>query len=386
MSVVVCPNCRTELDLDPEDIGHRVECPGCLAQFVATRKVEKPPEPPPPPPPLPAPADELPQGASEQPPPLPTDLPTEPPPLPPTEPAPEPPPPAPVPPRPIIAKPRASTAPPPERASRPSNSPVTLTCPACRGAVSVSAGDLDYKVECPLCQQVFRAEDPERKGDRRSSRRDEYDDEPSWRRRDSRRGSSRRSRYDDDDDYDRPPRRRSYREEDPYESSDPKAWVWQAKRDLASPGGGLQVLGWLDVVYGGLYILIGVLIGLGVSSGGGSGGGPTWEMVAVTIGLGVSGILMGGVKAFGGMEMKKVKNRRLGIIACFAACVPIYLLVCLLGFFDPQYFVTCCPAPFILPSYIVGVVFGIMGMTKLFRKVMNKAFEVNRPDGDIDAV
>ena len=246
----------------------------------------------------------------------------------------------------------------------------------------MTADDLGHKVECPMCQQVFRADDPERRGDRRSSRRD--DDEPTWRRSDSRRSDSRRSRSDDDE-YDRP-RRRGYRDEDPYESSDPKAWVWQAKRDLASPGGGLMVLGWVDVVFGGLYILIGVLIGLGVSSGGGGPGGLSWEVVAMTIGLGVSGILMGGVKEFGGMEMKKVKNRRLSIAACFAACVPIYLLACLLGFFGPQYFITCCPTVFTLPSYIVGIVFGIIGMTKLFRKVMNKAFEVNRPDGDIDTV
>lgn len=378
MPVVACPNCRAELDLDPDDIGHRVECPGCLTQFVATRPVEKSPEP----------SREGPPPAIEPPPPPASDTPP-----PPTEPAPESSPPPPVqPPRPTVAKPRASVARPSERpSSRPDNSPVTLSCPACRGAVSVSAGDLGHRVECPMCQQVFRAEDPERPSGRRSSRRDDSDDEPSWRRRDSRRGDSRRSRYDDeddeDDDYDRPRRRRrSYRDEDPYESPDPKAWVWQAKRDLATPGGGLQVLGWLDVVYGGLYVLIGVLIGLGVSGGGGGAGGPTWEVVAMTIGLGVSGILMGGVKAFGGMEMKKVRNRRLGIIACVAACVPIYLLACLLMFFGPQYAFTCCPAPFTLPSYIVGIVFGIMGMTKLFRRVMNKAFEVNRPDGDIDTV
>ncbi len=360
MPVVACPNCRAELELDPDDIGHRVECPGCLTHFVATRPAEKPPAPPPlpddVPPPLPELAPPATESASELPPPLP-------------------------PPRPTLAKPKASAPapPPPDRPSRRGNAAVVLKCPACRGEVSVTADDLGHKVECPMCQQVFRADDPDPSGGRRSSRRD--DDDPSWRRRDSR-----RSRYDDDDEYDRPRRRRGYRDEDPYESSDPKAWVWQAKRDLATPGGGLMVLGWLDVVYGGLYILIGVLMGLGVSSGGGGAGGLSWEVVAMTIGLGVSGILMGGVKAFGGMMMKKVQNRRLGVLACFAACVPIYLLACLLGFFGPQYMFTCCPALFTIPSYIVGIVFGIMGMTKLFNKAMAKAFEVNRPDGDVDAV
>lgn len=354
MPVVACPSCRAELDLDPDDLGHRVECPGCLTQFVANRRTEPPPVPPPAP--------------TVEPDPL-ADAPVEPPPpLPP-----------PAPPRPIVATPKPSQ-PLARRAERPSErtGPVTTQCPACRGEVSVDATDLGHKVECPMCQQVFRADDPD--GGRRSSRRD--DDDPNWRRR----SSSRRSRRDDDDEYDRP-RRRGFTSDDPYESPEPKAWVWAAKRDLATPGGGLQVLGWLDVVYGGLYVLIGVLMGLGVSSGvGGGAGAPTWEVVAMTIGLGVSGILMGGVKAFGGLAMKKVDNRRLGIIACFAACLPIYLLAVLLAFAGPQYVFVCCPALFTLPSYIIGIIFGIMGLTKLFSRHLQKAYEVNRPGGDVDAV
>lgn len=35
MPVVVCPHCRTELDLDAEDVGRLVECPACDKQFTA---------------------------------------------------------------------------------------------------------------------------------------------------------------------------------------------------------------------------------------------------------------------------------------------------------------------------------------------------------------
>lgn len=43
MPVVSCPNCRGELDLDPADLGHRVECPLCRGTFTADRPVTPPP-------------------------------------------------------------------------------------------------------------------------------------------------------------------------------------------------------------------------------------------------------------------------------------------------------------------------------------------------------
>lgn len=398
MPVVVCPNCRVELDLDPDDIGHRLECPACLATFLA-RLPEKTPEAPPPlapepapePPPEPnypvtdepeqviVPADDLLTAWPPSPPPPP-------PPPAPVAPLLPPHPPAPDKPAPVKARPSTRPPQPPAPPSRRANDPIVIPCPACNGQVSVAPSDLGHRVECPMCQQVFRAEDPDaRDSSRRSSRRDDRDrdrdrDDDSWDDRRRRRSRS-RSRYDDDDD-DRPRRRPRY--EDPYESPDPKAWVWQAKRDLASPGGGLEVLGWLDVVFGGLYILIGVLMGMAVTGGG--AGVVGWEVVAMTIGLGVSGIAMGGVKAFGGRLMKQVKNLRFAMIACYSGCLPVYLLACLLVFFGPQYMLTCCPGILTLPAYIVSIVFGILGLTKLFRQSVKKAFEVNRPGGDVDAV
>lgn len=394
MPVVVCPNCRVELDLDPDDIGHRLECPACLATFLA-RLPEKTEDAPPPAPvhapePTPTPTPTPTYTVTDEPEQVivPADdlltawPPSPPPPPPPPPPAPLLPPHPPAPVKPKSARPSTRgpqpPAPPPDRPSRRSNDPIVLPCPACNGQVSVAPTDLGHRVECPMCQQVFRAEDPDA---RRSSRRDDRDrDDDSWDDRRRRRSRS-RSRYDDDDD-DRPRRRPRY--ESPYDSPDPKAWVWQAKRDLASPGGGLEVLGWLDVVFGGLYILIGVL--MGAATGGGGGGGVGWEVVAMTIGLGVSGIAMGGVKAFGGRLMKQAKNLRFSFIACFAGCLPIYLLACLLVFFGPQYMLTCCPGILTLPAYIVSIVFGVIGLTKLFRQTVKKAFEVNRPGGDVDAV
>jgi hypothetical protein len=342
--VVRCPNCRAELDLDPEDVGHKVECPGCLQAFTAVR----PTSPPPPPPVESTHASDTPAGTpSDVPPPLPDAAVSPPPP-------PAPPPPAPP--------PRATV----RSSRRPPDAPITLECPACMGKVSVLADDLGHKVECPMCRQTFRAEDRDRPGGRGSSR---YDDEPPRR-------SSRRSRYDDDWD-DRPRRRRGSgyygdsRDDDPYSSDDPRAWVWRAKRDLASPGGALEVLGYLDVVFGVLSILIGVGFALMVANSTGTGG-PGWEIVWYNAGPGLSGVVLGAVKAIGGRSMKQVRHRSLAIFACIAGCAPLN--------------VGCCLIVLMFPAYVVSIVFSIIGMTHLFKKGVRKAFEANRPDGDADAV
>ncbi|MCU0705652.1 MAG: hypothetical protein MUF18_16890 [Fimbriiglobus sp.] len=324
MPVVVCPNCRAELELDADDIGHRVECPGCLAVFLATPPAPKPP-PDPEPPPLPDP----------EPPPPPT---AEPPPPPPPE-------------------------RPDDRPSRRSGESVVLSCPACQGKVSVVADDLGHRVECPMCAQVFRADDPDRPPPSRSSRRD--DDRPT----------RRRSRDDDDEDDDRPRRRRRRRLDDdgyenPYQSPDPKAWVWAARRDLTTPGAGLEVLGWIDVALGVLGLIIGV--GFAVSDPNAITGGPNAFFFWGNLGPGISGVVIGAVKAMGGRQMKQVKNRPLSIAACVAGCVPLN--------------VSCCMSSLAFPAYIVGIVFGIMGLTKLLNAGVKKAFEANRPGGDIDTV
>jgi hypothetical protein len=83
-------------------------------------------------------------------------------------------------------------------------------------------------------------------------------------------------------------------------------------------------------------------------------------------------VVIGAVKAMGGRQMKQVKNRPLSIAACVAGCVPLN--------------VSCCMSSLAFPAYIVGIVFGIMGLTKLLNAGVKKAFEANRPGGDIDTV
>ena len=367
MPVVLCPNCRAELDLDADDAGHRVECPACLAAFTA----ELPPPPPADPPPADPPPAEPPPVGPAPPELLPTVLP--PPLLPPDPPPADVPPP--VPPAPEVEELTAEEPPPPppvataRPAARPSGrtagEPLTLKCPACRGSVSVLTSDLGHKVECPMCRQVFRADDPERtRDDDRDGRR-----RSRWRDDDDRPRSRRRGRYDDGYDDDR-----GY--EDPYESDDPKAWVWKAKRDLGTPGGGLEVLGYLDLVSGLLSILIGVLFAFGFGGGGASGaafvGGTGWQMVWLNLAPGVSGIVLGVLKAMGGRAVRQVRHRGLGLAACVSGCVPLNVSLCM---------------SFLMgPAYIVSIVFGIMGFALLFKKGVRKAFEANRPDGDVDAV
>jgi hypothetical protein len=138
---------------------------------------------------------------------------------------------------------------------------------------------------------------------------------------------------------------------------------------LASPGVALQILGWVDVAAG----IIGVIIGVGCLIAGATGGGPgSWQMVWLNLGPGLSGVLIGGLKIVGGAAMKAVRNRSLALLAAVAACVPLNVNLCLVWL--------------LFPAYLVGIVFGILALIALADAGVKRAFEVNRPGGDVDAV
>jgi ssDNA-binding Zn-finger/Zn-ribbon topoisomerase 1 len=243
MPVVSCPNCRVELDLDDADAGHLVECPACLHKFTAPGTPVLRPVPPPPP-----------VGGGSPllvpPPPLPDD--------------------------PEDVSWALSTALPDD------DSPtLVVKCPACTGDVSILRTDLGHSVECPLCQQTFPARDQDRK---RGSR---------WK----------RAERDDDDRDDGRHRRSVYDEEDDFKS--PKTIVRRAQARLATAGGGLQVLGWIDVAAG----ILGLIIGLTILAGTFGGNGREWVFGLLNAGPGLSGVILGGLKAFGGAAMKQARNR-----------------------------------------------------------------------------
>lgn len=283
MLVVTCPTCRVELDLEPADAGHLVECPACLGKFTAPgeRVLASPPPPLPPPPPL-----STPSGA------------------------------------------------------------VVVKCTACDGTVSVLSADLGHRLECPLCQKTFVPRDPTDRPSGRPKWRAEEEDRPSRRRRSS--------RYQDEDD-------------DRYDDS-PKAVVRRAQYKLGTPGGGLQVLGWIDVGAGVISLIIGIIM----LAANGSSGGQEVVWGALSVGLGVSGVITGGLKALGGAAMKNARSRSLAVLAAIAGCIPLNINPCMVWL--------------LFPTYILSIVFGIMALASLFTADVKKAFEINRPDGDTDAL
>jgi hypothetical protein len=233
-----------------------------------------------------------------------------------------------------------------------------VSCPNCRVELDLDDEDAGHLVECPACLTKFtapadgvpkpppipvlkKATDPDTPPAARSR----------WREADDR--ASRRGRSDTDDGghYDRP-----------------KDVVYRAQRRLATAGGGLQVLGWIDVTAG----VIGLILGLLIIAGSISSGGKEWEFGLANAGPGLSGIVLGGVKAFGGAAMKHARNRTLSVLAAVAGCIPLNI--------------SCCLSFLLFPAYIVSMVFGIMALAVLFNKDVKKAFEITRPDGDADVM
>jgi hypothetical protein len=324
MPVVSCQQCRADLDLDAADVGHLVECPACLFKFVvrygtAGQDLT-------PPAPLSEPergeigtpsasegvASVASRGRSE-----------------PHDPTPQPP-------------PRSG-----EGEPDPAPDSVVVECTACRGRVAVAPADLGHRMQCPLCDGIFTARDP-----------NAPTPAPSWRSRRDRDGdrpSRRRRRALDHDEYD--------------EDTSPQAIVRRAQTHLTTPGGGLQVLGWIDVAVGVISLIIGI-VAIAADLTGGTGN--SWQFGLLNAGPGLSGVILGGLKAFGGAAMKQARNRSLSVLAAVAGCIPLNI--------------SCCMVWLMFPAYIVSVVFGIMALAALFKPHVKQAFEITRPGGDTDGL
>jgi hypothetical protein len=208
------------------------------------------------------------------------------------------------------------------------------TCPHCRAELEIDPADLGHRVECPACRAAFVADQPVRLPTA----------EP---------------------DRDRKPRHRlrTWNDEDDL----PEDLQWRARHRLHTPGQWLQVLGWIDVGIGGLSVIVGAVMLIAALSGPGGG----WEVGAYTLGQGVATAVVGGLKGIGGGAMKRVRNRPLSVTTAVAACVPLNL--------------NCCLWMIQGPLYLLGLAFGVAALSVLFRADVKKAFEMNRPDGDLDA-
>jgi len=312
-----CPHCRTELEIDADDFGYRVQCPSCHSAFTpekdaAALPASPPPPPPPPPPPAPTPA-----------------------------------------------------------AAEADDGTQVVTCPECNGQVGVLKEDLGHDMRCPLCDKVFTAR---LDGGRRSSRRgDDGDRSPPWRSgsrsgsrsgdlprydddKDDDRGGSRRSRYDDDDDDDDRPRGRRRRRYD--DDDTPEDLVRYAQRECGATGVGLMiiaVLGFLGGVLG--LVVYGMMIGGAFPNDAGPGGGvPEWQ-IYFNMAVCVVQLFVGAFLLYAGMQIRQAKQYGMCLVAC---------IICMVPYFSP-----CC---------ILGLVFGIMGIVKLSDARVKKGFEANKPE------
>lgn len=316
MPITRCPHCRTELEIDADDFGYRVQCPSCHSAFTPEKDAAALPASPPPPPP---------------------------------------PPPAPTP-----------------AAAEADDGTQVVTCPECNGQVGVLKEDLGHDMRCPLCDKVFTAR---LDGGRRSSRRgDDGDRSPPWRSgsrsgsrsgdlprydddKDDDRGGSRRSRYDDDEDDDDRPRGRRRRRYD--DDDTPEDLVRYAQRECSASGIGIIIVGVITLLLGLLRLVIGA-VGLGVGAGAGPGAaaGPDPELaMGINLAYGVYSLVVGAFWVYAGMQLKAAKMYG----ACLTACIMALI-------------------PGVSPCCILGLVFGIMGIVKLSDARVKKGFEANKPE------
>lgn len=244
------------------------------------------------------------------------------------------------------ASPAQVQSPPPAPPPPPPAEPETqvVTCPRCQGKVGVAKEDLGHDLRCPLCDRVFTAG-----GEDRPSRRDD-DRPPPWRR-DGEPG--RMPRYDDDE-YDRPRRRRRSR----YDNDDdsPEDLIAYAKRECSGAGTGLIVIGVLGLV----VCILAIAFVIAVLSGAfGDDMGPAAKTdVELWINLGscVLQLFVSGFLVYAGMQLREAKQYGVCMIASVISLIP--------GF-SP-----CC---------LLGLIFGIMGITKLNDSRVKRGFEANKP-------
>lgn len=253
------------------------------------------------------------------------------------------------------------TQPPPLPPPPPPIEPGTrvLTCPRCQGQVGIAEEDLGHDMRCPLCDRVFTAT-----ADRPSSRPSRRDDDrtPPWR--DG--GEERTPRYDDekydrphrsryDDDYDdRPRRRRRSRYDDDCDS--PEDLIAFAKRECGTAGVGQIIIGVYGLAASILMIVLYATILSGAFGDDLGPGAPTEAEMWVNLGVCILQLFVSGFLLYAGIQLRQAKQHGVCMIACVLSIIP--------GF-SP-----CC---------ILGLVFGIMGITKLNDHRVKQGFEANKP-------
>ncbi len=246
----------------------------------------------------------------------------------------------------FTAAPPPAPPPPPEPppAVEPAPDTRVIACPECGERITVAVDDLGHRLVCPLCDRPFLTPPPLHTAD-----------EPPWR---SAGGPPpRRSAYDDHrrdpyDDYnDRGHRRRSW----PYREHDesPKALVRDAQTECTGPGTGLIVVGSLSILMG--LVRAGSML-FWVADGTADAETYLW------IGYGVYSLAAGAFWVYAGIQLQQAKLY--GV--CLVACVTVLI-------------------PGVSPCCVLGVIFGIMGLTKLNDPRVKKGFAANRPGYDPDA-
>lgn len=200
-------------------------------------------------------------------------------------------------------------------------------CPHCRAELDLDAEDVGALVECPACNRTFTADPPSPP----PVPPPQPSDIPPWQRpREREPGRSRRTLVEREPD-------------------SPQEQIAYARSECDGPGAGLMVIGVLTVLSGLFEVAAAIRL---------DGSAPPLQM----LGYGVYSVLAGAFWVYAGTQMKAVKQYGVCLIGCVSVIVP--------G---------------VSPCCMLGVVFGIMGVSKLNDRRVKLGFAANRPDFDPDA-
>ena len=253
----------------------------------------------------------------------------------------------------VLAMAMAIATPRPLEAEPDTRDRVPIRCRVCQGHFDIFQHMLGTRITCPLCREPFLAES-------RAAAATMTDD-----------ARTKRARFigEDADENDDKRRRNRRREQAVLDEYNPKRLVRNAKSELASPASALTSLGWIDVVAGVISLIIGG-ISLAYLLQGTLSPTMSW-MIYWNIFPGIGGVLLGALKVYGGLAMKNLNNRSLAVLGCAAGLAPLNI--------------GACVSVLLVPAFVVSVVFSSMGLLSLRRERIKKAFEYNKPGGDVDA-
>ena len=181
---------------------------------------------------------------------------------------------------------------------------LTITCPACGRQLALDEQHRGWQVRCPSCQTEFAAEgDPARPPVPPAG-----GPPGAW----------------------PPPPAGGF----DFGGQGREDWTWEARQRLSGPATWLKVVGWIGLVFGGLYVVGFPLLAVFVMAQPNNGGKDEAELIGNIVGGCVQGVLLlalGGLILYGAGKMQRLESHGWAMTSAILALIPCFSPCCLIG-------------------------------------------------------